>query len=104
MYPKSKMVLYMWDGLANNKYVISKWHLYDRVYTFDRIDYLEYQTQLRFKPLFYYEDYLPESNGEKKYDLCFIGTGHEDRIRVIKKIAEDCHKAGMTSFLYFFMP
>lgn len=110
-YPGSKMVLYMWDGLGklNTKGIEDKWPYYDRVYTFDRIDYEAHKKEISFLPLYYYEDYLPENmdspdTDKFAYDLSFIGTGHDDRIRIVKNIMKQCESNGLRCFSYFFMP
>lgn len=110
-YPKSKLILYMWDGLGklNTKGIEEKWQYYDRVYTFDRIDYENHKAEISFLPLYYYEDYLPKEhkNPNSKdftYDLSFIGTGHNDRIRIVKDVMKQCRQRGLTCFSYFFMP
>ncbi len=110
-YPDSKLILYMWDGLhkLNTKGIEKKWPYYDRIYTFDRIDYEAHKNQLSFLPLYYYEDYLPEvikdsGNVELTYDLSFIGTGHDDRIHIVKDVMKQCERSGLRCFSYFFIP
>ena len=110
-YPKSKLILYMWDGLGklNMKGIEEKWRYYDRVYTFDRIDYEEHKKELSFLPLYYYEDYLPVNGKDANskdftYDLSFIGTGHDDRVRIVKDVIKQYEQRGMKCFSYFFMP
>lgn len=105
-YPEAKVVLYMWDSLENNKGIEKKWYLYDKVFTFDRIDYLNNQEKLEFLPLYYYEEYLPKIDleGEPEYAVSFIGTGHQDRIKIVKSVAKQCSKMGKNTFVYFFLP
>lgn len=110
-YPDSKLILYMWDGLGkqNTKGIEEKWPYYDKVYTFDRIDYEMHKESVSFLPLYFYEDYLPknvpDSDDRKyKYNLSFVGTGHDDRIRIVKNIMKQCEKQGLRCFSYFFMP
>lgn len=105
-FPTAKMVLYMWDSLVNNKFIRAKWEYYDKVYTFDRIDYLNHKESIDFLPLFYYEDYLPKDSGGKeyKYDLSFIGTGHEDRVKIVKALALQLENKQRNVFSYFFFP
>ena len=110
-YPKAKIILYMWDGMnkANTIGIDKKWSYYDQVYTFDRIDYEAHKDKIDFLPLYYYNEYLPETNkapnsDDFKYDLSFIGTGHDDRIRIVKKVMSDCEKAGKKCFSYFYLP
>ncbi len=110
-FPSSKLILYMWDGLhkLNTKGIEQKWPYYDRVYSFDRIDYEAHKDEISFLPLYYYEDYLPDSMTEPNsdsftYDLSFIGTGHDDRIRIVKNVMCQCKKMGLRCFSYFYMP
>ena len=110
-YPNAKMVLYIWDGLnkLNTKGIEKKWPYFDRVYTFDRVDYEANKDQISFLPLYYYDEYLPaevkSANAEDlQYDISFIGTGHDDRIRIIKNLMEQGKKEGLNVFSYFYMP
>ncbi|HFU4477075.1 TPA: hypothetical protein ACGPBA_001526 [Streptococcus suis] len=105
-FPTAKTVLYMWDSLVNNKFIRAKWEYYDKVYTFDRIDYLNHKESIDFLPLFYYEDYLPKDTGvtEYKYDMSFIGTGHEDRVKIVKALTHQLENKQRNVFSYFFIP
>lgn len=110
-FPNSRMILYMWDALhqSNTKGIETKWPFYDQVYTFDRIDYEAHKKELRFLPLFYYEDCIPDYANDFDsryftYDLSFIGTGHGDRIRTVKSVMKKCRSSGLNCFSYFFMP
>jgi len=104
-YPNAKLILYMWDSLRNNKGIEKLWKYYDKVYTFDRIDYLDNKEKIQFLPLYYYEDILPKSQSQEiKYDVAFIGTGHEDRVKIVNSVAEQCRKEGLRVFFYIFLP
>lgn len=110
-YPKAKMILYMWDGLHkyNTCGIEKKWSFYDRVYTFDRIDYEENKESISFLPLYYYDAYLPKNiksvnNSELPYDLSFIGTGHDDRVKIVKELIRQAEKNKLSCYSYFFMP
>lgn len=110
-YPRGKRILYMWDGLGklNTKGIEDKWPYYDRVYTFDRVDYEAHKNQISFLPLFYYEDYLPDDFKDPNrknftYDLSFVGTGHDDRIRIVKDVMRQCERNSLRCFSYFFVP
>ena len=110
-YPDSRLILYMWDGLhkLNTKGIETKWPYYDKVYTFDRMDYEKHKKKLNFLPLYYYEDCIPDrmppvNSSRFKYDLSFIGTGHDDRIRIVKNVMEQCESSGLRGFSYFYMP
>ncbi len=106
-YPESKLILYMWDSLKNNRQIEKKWNYYDKVFSFDRIDCLNNKNKISFLPLYYYEEYLPKMPLKKndfKYMISFIGTGHEDRIKIIKDVVEQCSIMGMSTYTYLFLP
>lgn len=111
LFPRAKTVLYMWDGLevASNRGVREKWSAFDRVYTFDRIDYEANRDEISFLPLFYYSSYLPENiksanSPDLSYDISFIGTGHDDRVRIIKTLFAAAQAKGLRCYSYFFLP
>lgn len=104
-FPEAKMILYMWDSLRNNKGIEKKWHAYDQVYTFDRIDYLDHQEKIDFLPLYYYDDYVPSKKKKhSKYDIAFIGTGEEDRVKIIDDVKKQCDCTGKKIYAYIFLP
>lgn len=106
-FKDSKMVLYLWDSLADDKGADKRWKYFDKVYTFDRIDYLNNVGLIEFLPLYYYEDCLPK-NMEKadnyKYDIAFIGTGHEDRVKIVRNVEKWCINNGKNIYSYIYMP
>ena len=105
-FPEAKLILYMWDSLRNNKYVNKKWCYYDKVFTFDRKDYLENSDKIHFLPLYYYEDISSKivSSNNNEYDIAFIGTGHEDRVKIVNKITVECKEKGLKIYSYIFLP
>ncbi len=110
-YPNAKIVLYMWDGLhkQNTKGIEDKWQYYDKVCTFDRIDYEANKDKLKFLPLYYYGEYLPKdtkdpNSGDFMYDISFIGTGHADRVKIVKAVMNQCEQNGKKTFYYVFIP
>lgn len=103
-FPSSKLILYMWDSIKNNKFIMEKWDSYDKIYTFDRKDYLNYSEKIDFLPLFYYNSYLPEVAKEIKYDIAFIGTGHGDRVSIIKKLKRDSIVNDVRVYSYIYLP
>lgn len=101
-FPNTKVILYMWDSLRNNKGVETKWKYFDKVWTFDRIDYVAHKDKIDFLPLFYYNSFLPDGTSDYQYDIAFIGTGHEDRVKVIKGIKKQCEKYNLKMYNYIF--
>lgn len=104
-FGRAKLVLYMWDSIQNNHHIEEKWPLFDRVYTFDRKDYLQYLDKIGFIPLFYCEEYVKEAFFDNyEYDLAFIGTAHGDRPKIIKAIKQECENKGLKIFCYLYCP
>ena len=110
-FPNAKIVLYMWDGMhkQNTRGIEKKWKYYNKVFTFDRIDYETYKDSINFLPLYYYGEYLPKdaknpNSTDFDYDVSFIGTGHADRVRIVKDVMNQCRKKGKNVFQYIFMP
>ena len=64
---------------------------------------------MSFLPLYYYGEYLPKdtktpNSSDFKYDISFIGTGHADRVRIVKDVMRQCKADGKKVFRYIFMP
>lgn len=99
-----KVILYMWDSFKNKKSAKKLLPLCDYKFTFDPKDAEKYN--ISFRPLFFIDKFNAESNkkindsqGKKyKYDLCFIGSGHSDRCRIVKSLFKNKNSF---SFLYF---
>ncbi len=104
--PNAKMVLYMWDSIRNNHGIEKKWDLFDKVYSFDRADYLAHKEEIGFIPLFYCEEYINEldQNAEKKYDIAFIGTAHGDRAKIVNQVERICKKHGLAMYKFLYCP
>lgn len=99
-----KTVLYMWNSFRNKKSAKSLIPYCDATYTFDPKDAKKYGIKLR--PLFFIDkfDSLSQPSVEKvdyKYDLCFIGSGHSDRCKIVKSLFKNINGF---SFLYFSSP
>ena len=110
-FPAAKMILYMWDGMhkQNTNGIEVKWDFFDEVYTFDRIDYEANKDRIKFLPLYYYGELLPDkvkdcNSNDCKYDVSFIGTGHADRVRIVKDVIQQCNANNLKTYTYFFMP
>lgn len=98
--PEIKTIWFLWDTFKTQQ----RWHrdyipLFDKVYSFDRDDAKKYNLK-------YFPDFYVESNGEEqiKYDICFIGTAHENdtpfRIAQLATIKEQCDGLGLKSFFH----
>jgi len=96
-------ILYLWDSIKNYKGKEKLLHYFDRAYSFDKEDTATYST-LTFLPLFYIPLYENTSNKNTKikYDMCFLGTGHSDRYKIVKDIEKIAKNMNLNiySFLY----
>lgn len=82
-YPKSPMLLYLWDSLIrleNKDLLLSS---FDNIATFDRIDSITYG--LKFRPLF---GRNINKVKRQKYDYCisFVGGDHSIRYNLLHKL------------------
>lgn len=104
-FGESKMILYMWDSIKNNKGIETKWMYFDKVYSFDRHDCLKYPT-LIFRPLFFVDLYSQYKNSKEdaRYDLSFIGTAHGDRLHIISNVISQCKLFHKNYFTYLYSP
>ena len=95
--------LYFYDSVKNVKGVEKKLDYFDSIYSFDRNDCNIYK--FNFRPLFYLDEYRLDIENEKnyKYDLCFIGTIHSDRYKIIQEIKKICDSNGLKLYLYPFL-
>lgn len=105
-YNTATLILYMWDSIKNNKGIEKKWSLFDKVITFDRKDYLDNKEKIDFLPLFYCDDLMEtiSKKTNRKYNICFIGTGHGDRVQIIKKLKNQCNTLGLSIYDYIYLP
>lgn len=100
-FPHAKIVLYLDDSVANTKDVENTFSHYDKVMTFDRGDSKKYG--IGFLPLFFEDSYVKADNTELLYDLCFIGTIHSDRLKVIEAMEEYCAREGLRFYRFCFL-
>ena len=102
--PKAKIILELWDSIANNSAAQEKINLVDKAFSFDRNDCKKYN--MNFRPLFYIEKYndIAIKPSETKYDLLFVGTVHSDRYKVLKSLQAKLEKDGYKVFYYMYIP
>jgi hypothetical protein len=88
LHPKAKIILYVWDGIENNRqYLKRQFKYFDLVSSFDPVDSEKYG--LNFKPLFYVTPgnlVDQDSCNQNRYLASFIGTSHSSRSKVLAKI------------------
>lgn len=103
-FPDAVFCRYFWDSVSNYKDVDKVSKYFDRIYTFDRNDSINYHYE--FLPLFYshcYENVRSE-NVPQVYDFMFAGTVHSDRFAFIRKISDQIRAMGGKCYTWFFFP
>lgn len=99
-FHNSKFYLYLYDSLNNISNICEKFPYFDNICSFDRKDCSKNKI-LKFKPLFYCDEYYRETNNQSyKYDLCFIGTIHSDRYKILKMVKKEAEDNGLNMFIY----
>lgn len=78
-----KMVLYYWDSIDNLKDDMTRWKDFDRIYTFDNVDYEANKNSMRFLPLFYCDRYWQKEQVCPEYDIMIVGTFRLNRYNFI---------------------
>lgn len=102
-FPKAKIILYFWDILkcADLRFNIP---YADRAMSFDPQD-AEENSGLEFRPTFFVNEYKDvKGKPDDKYDVCFIGTLHSNRHRIIKKVERAFTEQGFRFFKYLYVP
>jgi len=99
---KAKILLYMWDSLELKSISAEILKIVDRAYTFDPRDAKNHNMILL--DLFYSKEYEELVKVDKVYDMCFIGTIHGDRYKLLKEIELQANGMNLNVYYYFFMP
>ncbi|MCA5918297.1 hypothetical protein LES60_05735 [Pectobacterium brasiliense] len=101
-FKETSFILYMWDSVANKKGILQYKHLFDQCFTFDQKD--AENLDFNFLPLFYSNQYTEITRSKEKpvYDMCFIGTIHSQRMRLVNKVIKVSNATN--PFVYFYCP
>jgi len=102
--PDAKVIIEIWDSIANNKEAEEKIKLVDKAFSFDPRDCEKYKMNLR--PLFYIEKYndIAKKPIKSEYDLLFVGTVHSDRYKVLKNMEVQLKEKGLKPYYYMYLP
>jgi hypothetical protein len=85
--PNARFTLYFWDSYLNMpKDSADKVPIFDRAFTFDPVDASK-DTRLRYRPLFFLDEYTRLPKAKQDIDLLFFGTAHDDRYPVLKRLS-----------------
>lgn len=102
-FKNSEFILYLWDSIDNYKNTVSNMKYFHKVFSFDLNDSKKY-TNIIFRPLFYTDIYKNiNCKSNKKYDLCFIGSIHSDRYKIIKNILTISKNNNYKIYIYMYL-
>jgi hypothetical protein len=101
--PRVQLISYQWDSLVRYPHLVGLQDRFDRVYTFDYADAKRFPG-FKFRPLFYRPEISECRNAKssKKFDLCFVGWLHHDRLNQIQEIDHWSRKQGLSCFFYLY--
>jgi len=96
-----RMILYYWDSISVLKDDVKRRCLFDKIFTFDNIDYNNNTDTMKFLPLFYCDEYDVNANGnEVKYDLLTIGSYKYNRYFEIQRLKNNNPNIKIKAILY----
>lgn len=103
-FPKAKFCLHVWDSIKNIPDILNKVKHFDYATSFDRHD-CDKNVGFRLRPLFFSDAFFARSehNGDYRYDLAFCGTIHSDRYDVLKQLEEQCRKANLRFYGFYYL-
>lgn len=99
---EAKFILYMWDSLELKSIPTKLLNIFDQTFTFDYKDAKD--RNMNFLDLFYCNEYIKTESSKKLYDLCFIGTVHGDRFKILKEVELQSEALGLRTYYYLYMP
>jgi hypothetical protein len=104
MNPHARLVLMLWDSVANKVNTLEKLDLFDEVFSFDKKDCEQFG--LTFRPLFFDKEYedLAKEEPELFYDLFFVGTVHSDRYLILNEVRQQFEKNNLHVFYFLYIP
>lgn len=101
--PHAKFVYYSYDSVKNNRNIRGAVHVFDSAFTFDPEDAGTLEG-IRFRPLFFLNEYRSLPDVPPKYDLSFVGSAHSDRYRLVRKVKSALPNNSAKTFFFLFMP
>lgn len=95
-------IYYSWDSIKNNQNIKNAVQVFDSAFTFDERDTAAFDI-LKFRPLFFLNEYRDLPVGSGAYDLSFIGSAHSDRYRLTKKIKSAINSERFKTFFFLYV-
>ena len=102
--PNIIMIYYNYDSFKNNPNARSILKYFDKKFSFDKKDAIEYK--INFRPLFFSNEYEEIRNFQtnSQFESMFIGTAHTDRYLISEKVKSWCDSNNFRSFAYYYSP
>lgn len=100
---RARFIYYSWDSVRNNPNFEGAAAHFDELFTFDAED-AKRDPYLKLRPLFFLNEYRNLEKVPELYDICFVGTVHSDRYRLIRKLGEIFTQAGASMQFYMYIP
>ena len=91
--PTARFIMYQWDSTISNPNILKISYLFDKVFSFDRLDCTKNENFI-YLPLFFSDSNLKNSNlaGNEEFDLLFFGKGHNNRLKTLEKIKHELNE------------
>lgn len=99
-FPRSRFVLYMWDSTENRQSAVEKFGFFDEISTFDPLSAKRFKLPLRH--LFFGKGFVPDTQENFIYHICFIGTAHSDRFGIVSRLDRQI-TPNLDRFWYLFL-
>lgn len=104
VFPDANFRLYFWDGYKNMpSSSFAKVDHFDVALSFDPVD-VKNDTRLKYRPLFFVNDYQNNKPSKTDIDLLFVGTAHTDRYRIVKRIDASLAGSGVNFHKVLYCP
>ena len=102
--PNIIMIYYNYDSFKNNPNAQSILKYFDKKFTFDKKDALDYK--INFRPLFFSKEYeeINDIHNGFEYETMFVGTAHTDRYIISEKVKSWCEKNKYRSYTFYYSP
>ena len=102
--PEIVMIYYNYDSFKNNPNAQSILKYFDKKFTFDKKDALDYK--INFRPLFFSKEYeeINDIHNGFEYETMFVGTAHTDRYIISEKVKSWCEKNKYRSYTFYYSP
>lgn len=102
---RAYFILYFWDSVSNMRNACAIANNFDRVFTFDILDYKKYKNRgWLFRPLFFLNEYAEISDvSVKDIDILMVASLSPSRANVYLLLKDYARKHGLNMVAYFYI-